>query len=120
MVFGLACSALGLLSPIDALAERSFIWHMLQHELIMSFAVPAILLSQPFLPVVWGLPQSFRRWVFIPLARLRPVQRTLRFLTHPICGLAAYSVAQPCWPASPVWGAAAVAGQAPPSCRSAS
>jgi cytochrome c oxidase assembly factor CtaG len=97
MGVGLLLTALALLSPVHRLAEWSFTWHMLQHELLMSFAMPAVLLSQPFLPVVWGLPEAFRRRVFIPVGRHPGVQAALRFLTHPVVGVATYALAFLAW-----------------------
>ena len=97
MGLGVFFPAVALLSPLDTLSDWSFTFHMFQHELLMSFTVPAILLSQPFLPVVWGLPEGFRRRVFIPFARHARVQATLRLLTHPVVGLIAYSVALLSW-----------------------
>jgi len=106
MAFGLLCAAAALLSPIDLLADWSFIFHMLQHELLMSFSVPAILLADPFLPVVWGLPAGFRRRVFIPFARNRRVQRAARFLTFPVVGFGAYCTAFLAWHLPPFYDAA--------------
>jgi putative membrane protein len=97
MGLGVFFPAVALLSPLDILADWSFTFHMFQHELLMSFAAPALLLSQPFLPVVWGLPEGFRRRVFIPFARNRRVQAAARFLTHPVVGLIAYSAALLLW-----------------------
>lgn len=97
MVLGVVFPATALLSPVDTLSDWSFTWHMLQHELLMSFTVPAILLSQPFLPVVWGLSEVVRQRVFIPVARSLAVQSVLRFITHPVVGLVAYSVALISW-----------------------
>jgi cytochrome c oxidase assembly factor CtaG len=77
-------------SPVDTLSDWSFTWHMIQHELLMVVAVPCILLGTPFLPVVWGLPEGFRKHVFIPFARSRAVQAVLKTLTHPVAGLLAY------------------------------
>jgi cytochrome c oxidase assembly factor CtaG len=97
LLLGLAVTALALLSPIDRLADWSFTWHMLQHELLMALAVPALLLGQPFLPVVWGLPRLVRRRLFIPLARTPLVRWVLRVATRPVVGLAAYTVAVWAW-----------------------
>lgn len=88
---GVLWSFVALDSPVDTLADWSFSWHMIQHELLMVFAVPCLLLGTPFLPVVWGLPEGFRRRVFIPFARSRAVQAVLKTLTHPVAGLLAYT-----------------------------
>ena len=78
-------------SPVDTLADWSFTWHMIQHELLMVFAVPCLLLGTPFLPVVWGLPEGFRRRVFIPFARSPTVHAVVKFVTHPVTGLLVYT-----------------------------
>jgi putative membrane protein len=88
---GVLWSFLALDSPIDTLADWSFSWHMIQHELLMVFAVPCLLLGTPFLPVVWGLPEGFRRRVFVPFARARATQAVLKTITHPVSGLLAYA-----------------------------
>lgn len=94
---GVCWSFLALDSAVDTLADWSFTWHMIQHELLMEFAVPCLLLGTPFLPVVWGLPEGFRRRVFAPFARARPVQRVLKAVTHPVAGLLAYTAAVWIW-----------------------
>jgi putative membrane protein len=91
MVGGVAWTFVALCSPIDTLADWSFTWHMIQHELLMVFAVPSLLLATPFLPVVWGLPEGFRRHVFVPFARARATHAVLRVVTHPVAGILAYT-----------------------------
>ena len=59
MVVGFVALALALLSPLDELAERFFVTHMVQHMLLIVIAAPALLLADPFPVVLWALP---RRW----------------------------------------------------------
>ena len=61
--FGLAWIVLtgSLLSPIDALAVRSFALHMLQHELMMLVAAPLFALSRPLEAWTWALAPVVRR-----------------------------------------------------------
>jgi putative membrane protein len=87
---GVFWTFVALCSPIDTLSDWSFTWHMIQHELLMVLAVPCLLLGTPFLPVVWGLPEGFRRTLFIPFARNASVQFALKTITHPVAGLLAY------------------------------
>jgi putative membrane protein len=94
---GIFFSFLALDSPVDTLADWSFTWHMIQHELLMVFAVPCLLLGTPFLPVVWGLPEGFRRRVFVPFARAPAVHRVLKSVTHPVAGLLAYTAVVWIW-----------------------
>lgn len=81
---GIGVLALSLLSPIDALADISFFWHMMQHDLLVLYGTPLILLGAPFVPVVRGLPQVIRRGLFIPFARAPLTQRFFRMLTQPV------------------------------------
>lgn len=84
MLTGLGGLVAGLLSPVDYLADVSFTWHMVQHELLVMFAAPFLMLGVPFLPIVRGLPDSVRTGMFIPLARNGVVRWLLRNLMRPI------------------------------------
>jgi putative membrane protein len=72
---GLAAVAVALLSPLDALAPRLFVAHMLQHMLLIMVAAPALLLADPFPIVVWALPRAARRGVGRGLRRASPWRR---------------------------------------------
>jgi cytochrome c oxidase assembly factor CtaG len=50
-----------LFSPIDALADRSFALHMLQHELLMLVAAPMFVLARPLEAWTWSLSPYLRR-----------------------------------------------------------
>ncbi|MEO6092801.1 MAG: cytochrome c oxidase assembly protein [Novosphingobium sp.] len=52
-----------LFSPIDAYADRSFAWHMLQHLLLMLCAAPLMAISNTHLVALFALPMAPRRWV---------------------------------------------------------
>lgn len=58
---GLAVLAAALLSPLDAIAGRSFAAHMVQHELLMVVAAPLLVLARPLEAFAWALPASARR-----------------------------------------------------------
>lgn len=64
---GLTAIAVALVSPLDALAEKSFVAHMVQHMLLIMVAAPALLLADPFPIVMWALPARVRvragRWL---------------------------------------------------------
>lgn len=47
--------AVALLSPLDALAARSFALHMVQHELLMVVAAPLLVRSRPLEAWAWAL-----------------------------------------------------------------
>jgi putative membrane protein len=46
--------AAALLSPLDALAERSFAFHMVQHELLMVVAAPLLVTGRPLEAWAWA------------------------------------------------------------------
>jgi putative membrane protein len=63
-----ACFAAGwlslvvaLISPLDALGEKLFSAHMVQHELIMAVAAPLIVLSRPMPMMLWAFSGESRR-----------------------------------------------------------
>ena len=58
---GLIAVAVALLSPIHALADRSFAVHMIEHELLMVVAAPLLVLARPLEAAVWALPRNTRR-----------------------------------------------------------
>ena len=71
-----------LLSPIDALAERAFSVHMLQHELLMVVAAPLLVLSRPLEAWAWALPASAQRTLAAVLAAAS-ARRAWHRLTSP-------------------------------------
>jgi putative membrane protein len=52
-----------LVSPLHSLGEALFSAHMAQHELLMLGAAPLLVLSRPLVPLLWGLPVSWRRGI---------------------------------------------------------
>ncbi len=84
---GILLVAISLCSPIDALADSSFVWHMLQHMLITLCGAPLILLGAPFLPIAWGFSSFFKKNVFIPLAKWEVLRWVIRTATHPAVAL---------------------------------
>lgn len=59
-VLGWLAVAIALLTPLDALAARSFAAHMAQHELLMVVAAPLLVLGRPLAVWVWALPRAAR------------------------------------------------------------
>jgi putative membrane protein len=80
--------AIALVSPLHALGGSLFLAHMLQHELLMVVAAPLLVLGRPLVPLLWALPESWRRSLG-GAARSRAVRRPWRALTDP---LAAWSL----------------------------
>src|ERR1700758_397681 len=66
---GLIALWIALASPIEAFAGLLLSVHMVQHMLLMMVAPPLLLLGQPALPLLWGLPRDVRRFWLGPLLR---------------------------------------------------
>ncbi len=60
-VAGIAILQIALASPIDAFDAFSLTDHMIQHLLLMMVIAPLLLLGNPGVPVMRGLPRSVRR-----------------------------------------------------------
>ena len=89
---GLACLWAALASPLDEAADALLSAHMVQHLLLFIAAPALLLLGDPLLPVLRGLPDSLRRTVAAPL-RWRALRRASHALTHPAVTLLASSAA---------------------------
>jgi cytochrome c oxidase assembly factor CtaG len=76
---GWATLALSLLSPLHALGGVLFSAHMLQHEVLMLVAAPLLVLSRPLVPLLWGMPEQYRRslGVWSKAAAVHTVWRTV-------------------------------------------
>ncbi|MDA1061434.1 MAG: cytochrome c oxidase assembly protein [Chloroflexi bacterium] len=105
---GMAILVLAIESPLDALAEHHFTVHMIQHELLMMFVAPLILLGAPTTPVLRGMPRGLRRRLVRPLASNTAVYGVYRFVTHPLVGLAAFTAILWAWHVGPGWYDAAI------------
>jgi cytochrome c oxidase assembly factor CtaG len=81
---GLLTLLLALASPVDAFGQMLLSAHMIQHLLLIMVAPPLLLLGQPVLPVLRGLP----RWIFKdalgPFLGCREFRQVGRALVHPI------------------------------------
>jgi putative membrane protein len=77
---GWSVLAAALFSPIDALADRSFALHMLQHELLMLVAAPLLVLARPLEAWAWALAPRVRRGV-AAVAHARALGRAWRAIT---------------------------------------
>ena len=71
-------------SPLAAFDEASLTVHMIQHILLMLVIPPLVLLGEPSLPLLHGLPQGFVRTTLGPLLRWDSMQSLGKFLTHPL------------------------------------
>lgn len=86
-----------LLSPIAAFSERLFFMHMIQHLLLLLIAPPLLLLGQPLVPILWGLPRQLRKPLGRALRTGQPLERIGDVITTPIFAAAAFVVALAIW-----------------------
>ncbi len=57
---GWLCLAAALLAPLDEAAQRSFAFHMIQHEILMLIAAPLLVLGRGLPTFLWALPRGAR------------------------------------------------------------
>jgi putative membrane protein len=109
--FALGMVVLGaaLLSPIDAMADRSFAMHMLEHEMLMVLAAPLFVVSRPLEAWAWALGPGARH-ATAALFRAAPMQRLWRVTTAPVSATAVHALALWGWHL-PVLFAAALASE---------
>jgi len=79
----LAVLWLAIGSPMDAFADAMLSAHMIEHLLLMSVVPPLVLLSNPVVPMLRGLPRPVLRFIIAPLLR----NRGLRAFTHSLTRL---------------------------------
>jgi len=53
-------TAFALVTPFHELAERSFAFHMIEHEIIMAISAPLFVAARPYGVLLWALPGSVR------------------------------------------------------------
>src|SRR5215475_1616580 len=94
---GLTTIFVALESPLDAFGSLLLQAHMIQHLLLISVAPPLLLLAQPVLPLMRGLP----RWIFRdavgPFLASPELKRVGRTLVHPIVTWLAFFAAIVVW-----------------------
>src|SRR5690349_1906272 len=64
---GLAALQIALASPIDAFDPFLLVNHMVQHMLLMMIVPPLVLLGDPAIPMLHGLPSWAVRYIFGPV-----------------------------------------------------
>ncbi|HEY0823810.1 MAG TPA: cytochrome c oxidase assembly protein [Ramlibacter sp.] len=96
--FGLGWLALvaALVTPLDALANRLFSAHMVQHELLMVVAAPLLVLARPLAAWTWALPAARRRTVGA-LFQHRGWAVPWTALTDPLGAFALHAIALWAW-----------------------
>src|SRR5215468_6368986 len=96
-IAGLCALMLALESPVDAFGSLLLQAHMIQHLLLIAISAPLLLLGQPVLPLLRGLP----RWVFKdalgPFFSSQELKRIGRAVVHPVVTWSAMSAAIVVW-----------------------
>src|SRR6202453_4175386 len=83
-LLGLAIIWIAIGSPLDGFADALLSAHMVEHLLLMSFVPPLLLLGNPQVPLLRGLPRILTGRLLGPLFRLKVLRTLGRFLTTPI------------------------------------
>ncbi len=81
---GLGALFLALASPLDAFGNLLLTAHMVQHLLLIMIAPPLILLGQPVLPILRGLPPRIFKDALGPFLKWPALRRFGMLLTHPV------------------------------------
>ncbi len=100
---GILAALVALMSPLDALSERMFLFHMVQHLLLVFGAAPLILLGAPLLPMTRGLPAILRRNTVVRGARSRNTRWVLHYVSHPMVAWSAFVVTLWSWHMPPLY-----------------
>ena len=94
---GLVVVLLALVSPVDAFGDMLLSAHMIQHLLLIMVAPPLVLLGQPVLPLLRGLP----RWIFKdalgPFLGWRELKEVGGATVHPIVSWFTFAIVIIVW-----------------------
>jgi putative membrane protein len=93
---GIAALAIALMSPLDSLGGALFSAHMLQHVVLMMVAAPLLVLGNPIVAFVWGLPMRSRKRVG-GWARNPDVRGIWYVVSHPVAAWLLHAVAIWVW-----------------------
>ena len=94
---GMASLWISIGSPLDAFADVLLSAHMVEHLILMMIVPPLVLLGQPVVPMLRGLPRFVRVGVAGPLLRMRPLRRFFHGLVHPPVAWLAMNVTLLAW-----------------------
>ena len=96
-LLGLLSVWVALASPLDTFAGFVLTAHMLQHIMLMMVAPPLILLGNPLVPLVRGLPKFAAREFAGPFLNWRVATRVGNMLTHPVVSLLLMGIVMFAW-----------------------
>ena len=94
---GLGTVILAMLPPIDPLSDQLFFVHMIQHLMITNIGVPLMMFGVPFLICVRGISPGFRRNVYFPIVKNRPLRWFFNLISLPLVSLAIFQSAYWFW-----------------------
>lgn len=94
---GLALLFIALESPLDAFSSLLLQAHMVQHLLLMMVVPPLLLLGQPMLPILRGLPRPFVKEGLGPFLRWPALLRFSGALVTPWIAWLAYNLTAVLW-----------------------
>ena len=100
---GVGIVFLALNSPLDTFSNLLLQAHMIQHLLLMMIAPPLLLLANPFLPLLTGLPRPIVREVIRPFLVWNACKRFGRWLTRPKVTWILFVVMTLGWHAPPLY-----------------
>jgi cytochrome c oxidase assembly factor CtaG len=86
-----------LASPLDTFSPFVLTAHMLQHMMLMMIAPPLLLLGEPLIPIVRGMPRFAAREFAGPLLNWRLAQQVGLAMTNPIVALILMGVVMLAW-----------------------
>jgi cytochrome c oxidase assembly factor CtaG/ferredoxin len=81
---GLVVLLLALESPLDAFGGLLLQAHMIQHLLLLMVAPPLLLLGQPIIPLLRGLPKWIFKDALGPFLAWRELKHAGRAVVHPV------------------------------------
>jgi cytochrome c oxidase assembly factor CtaG len=87
---------IALVSPVHAWGRVLFSAHMTQHEILMLWAAPLLVLGRPLIVFAWALPLHSARAIG-SLAKTGWIQKTWRVLTVPFVAWVIHAVALWSW-----------------------
>jgi putative membrane protein len=94
---GMASIFLSLQSPIDAIADRLFSMHQVQHLLLRMMGPMLLMLAWPEALLLAGLPDWLRRYIVAPVVGNGTVRRVFGFLAHPVINTTLFIAALYAW-----------------------
>ena len=103
---GIIALAVALVSPVDGVSAALFSVHMVQHLLLVSVAAPLLVLGQPHIALLWGLPIEARRSVARAWRRMPGLRGVWRLTNHPAAAWALHTAALWMWHAPRLYEAA--------------